>query len=284
MKSTLPYTFAIAGLSFLCAACGAAAPSQELLSARDAYQKLGKSGTAQSNPDGVRDAQRALAEAEEAHRDDAGSERERSAAYVAQRKSELAIAQADEAIARQDREKADQAYQAQLEGQLNATRAQLRMEQAVSEKAKKDQQGWRKKGEDLVITLSGVLFETGGHDLTADAKKRLDVVIHAVRQNPERTITIAGYTDSKGRADYNRTLSQKRADEVKRYLEGQGVAPSRIASVGRGEEDAIASNDTEQGRAENRRVEITLHRAGDLPERLPVKGTDPDPMLPGKGK
>jgi len=71
---------------------------------------------------------------------------------------------------------------------------------------------------------------------------------------------------------------------VKAYLQKQGVEASRINSVGHGEEDAIASNSTAEGRAENRRVEITLHRAGELPERVPVKGTDPEPAPVGKSK
>jgi OOP family OmpA-OmpF porin len=283
VKSSL-YIFAFAGLPLVCAACGAAGPSKELLTARDAYAKTNESGAAQENPEGTREAREALAAAEEAHRDDAGSERERSYAYIAMRKSELAMAQAGEASARRDREHADQVYHVQLERQLRSARDQLQTEQADSENAKKELVHWRKKGEDLVVTLSGVLFETGGHDLTSDARKRLDVVAHAVAQNPDRSITVAGFTDDKGKADYNLTLSQQRADEVKSYLEGKGITPSRIVSVGHGETEAIASNDTEEGRAENRRVEITLHRAGELPERQPVKGTDPEPMVSGKAK
>ena len=284
MKSIRSSIFVFAGLPFLCVACAAAGPSQELKTARDAYAKASDNGAAQGNPASTRDAQEALEAAEAAHRDDAGSEQERSYAYVAQRKSELAVAQAEEARAREEREQDEQAYQAKLEQRLSETQQELQAQQAASEKAQKDLVNWRKRGEDLVVTLSGVLFEKGGHDLSADAKKRLDVVVHTVKQNPERTITIAGYTDSSGRAETNRTLSQKRADEVKGYLQGKGIAASRIISEGHGEDNAIASNETAEGRAENRRVEITLHRAGDLPERQPVKGIDPEPMQMSKPK
>jgi outer membrane protein OmpA-like peptidoglycan-associated protein len=284
VKTTLPYLFAYAGLPILCAACGAAGPSQELKSARDAYATVNQSGAAQVNPDGAREAQQALEVAEEAHREDAGSEQERSAAYVAERKSQMALAQADEARAREDLEKAQLAYQAKLEQELSSAHQQLQATQAASDKASKEQMGWRKKGEDLVITLSGVMFETGGHELSADAKQRLDVVTHALKQSPERGVMIAGYTDDTGRADSNRALSQKRADAVKAYLAGQGVAASRIQSVGRGEDSPVASNDTAEGRAENRRVEITLTRAGELPERQPVKGTDSEPAGLGTPK
>jgi outer membrane protein OmpA-like peptidoglycan-associated protein len=275
VKSKL-YRLALAGLPLSLAACASAQPSQELRTARDAYAKTRQS-VAQVNPEGTLDAGRALGIAEKAHADDAGSALERSQAYVATRKSELAMAQAGEARARQDREKAEQLYQAQLERELSSLQQQLGAQQAASDQANRERVGWRQKGEDLVITLSGVVFETGGYELSEDAKTRLDVVVHAARQNPARTLTIAGFTDDTGRAETNRELSQKRANAVKAYLEGQGIASSRIFSEGRGESNPVASNDTTEGRAENRRVEITLERA-EPSERVPVKGTDPEPM------
>jgi outer membrane protein OmpA-like peptidoglycan-associated protein len=270
--------FALAGVPVLCAACAAAGPSKELKTARDAYAKLSQSDAAQVNPEGIREAKEALDAAEEAHRDDAGSEQERSAAYIAMRKADIATAQASESRAREDREKADQAYQAQLEQQLASTQQQLNAQKAATDKANKELVGWRKKGEDLVITVSGVSFETGGSELTPESKKRLDAVIGAVKQNPGRTITIAGFTDSKGSENTNLALSQKRADAVKAYLENQGATTSSIFAVGRGETSPVASNETAEGRAENRRVEITMHRAGEVTERQPVKGTDTEPM------
>jgi hypothetical protein len=114
VKNTRRYLFTIAGLAISCAACGASAPSKELLTARDAYAKVSTSSAAEENPDGTREAQTALAAAEASHLDDAGSDQERSAAYVATRKSELAAARAEESRLRLDREKAEQAYQGQL--------------------------------------------------------------------------------------------------------------------------------------------------------------------------
>jgi len=278
VKSIRATIFVFTGLPFLCLACASAGPSQELKTARDAYAKASSESAAQGDPASTRDAQEALEAAEAAHRDDAGSEQERAYAYVAQRKSELAVAQAEESRARDEREKSEEQYQAGLERELSAARQEIALQQAASDKAKKELAGWRKRGEDLVITLSGVIFETGGHELTADAKKRLDAVAHAAKQYPERGITIAGYTDSKGSEETNIALSQKRADAVKTYLESRGLAASRINSVGHGEDSPVASNDTAEGRAENRRVEITLDRAGALSERQPVKGVDPEPM------
>jgi outer membrane protein OmpA-like peptidoglycan-associated protein len=275
----------------LCAACGASAPSKELLTARDAYAKASTGAAAQENPEGVLDAQKALTAAEETHLEDAGSDQERSAAYVATRKSEVAVAQAEESRMRQDREKADQAYQAQLEKQLSSTQQQLSSTQqqletlqADADRAKNEQVGWRKRGENLVITLSGVSFDTGGHNLTPDAKKRLEVVAHALKEYPERSIAIAGYTDDKGREDANLALSQKRADSVKAYLISQGVPSQRLMSEGRGEANPVASNETPAGRAGNRRVEITLLPKGESPDRQLVKGVDTAPMDQKKPK
>jgi outer membrane protein OmpA-like peptidoglycan-associated protein len=255
-----------------------------LKTARDAYAKVSTSDAAKENPATTRDAQQAMEAAEKAHLDDAGSEAERSYAYVATRKAQLATARAEELQAREDRAMAEQAYQAQLQRELSSARQEAQAQELASAKAQKELQGWRKRGEDLVITLSGVLFDTGNHELTSDARKRLDVVVHAIKERPDRNLTVAGYTDSTGRDETNRALSQKRADVVKAYIQKQGVPASRITSVGHGEEDAVASNDTPEGRSENRRVEITLHRAGALPERQPVKGTDPEPLPTGKSK
>jgi outer membrane protein OmpA-like peptidoglycan-associated protein len=283
VKTTLPRRIALV-LPLAWAACGASDPSKELLTARDANTRLLQSDAARLNPTGTREAQEALSAAEEAHKDSAGSDKEKTAAYIAQRKSELALAQAEETRAHQDRDQADQAYQAQLEQQLSASHQQLQELQAASEKAQKEQVAWRKKGESLVVTLSGVLFDTGGHHLSADAKKRLDVVAHALKDNPTRAITITGYTDNKGRSETNRALSQKRADAVRTYLEKQGIPASRLGSEGRGDSNPVASNDTEQGRADNRRVEITMHPPGEAPERQLVKGTDSAPKGRAKPK
>jgi outer membrane protein OmpA-like peptidoglycan-associated protein len=282
VKSKL-YRLALAGLPLSLAACASAGPSQELKTARDAYAKTRQSA-AQVNPEGTMEAERALRAAEKAHTDDAGSALERTHAYVATRKSELAMAQAGEARAREDREKAEQVYQAELEREvgslhqaLQGKHQELQSQQSASDQAHRERAGWRRKGEDMVITLSGVVFETGGYELSSDAKTRLDVVIHAAKQNPSRSLTIAGFTDDTGRAETNRELSQRRANAVKAYLESQGIAASRIFSEGRGESNPVASNDTTEGRAENRRVEITLERA-EPSERMPVKGVDPEPM------
>jgi len=79
-----------------------------------------------------------------------------------------------------------------------------------------------------------------------------------LNQQPERAVVVEGHTDSQGSDSYNQTLSQNRADSVKVFLLEQGVAASRITSIGKGETSPIASNDTSSGRQLNRRVEIVI--------------------------
>lgn len=106
------------------------------------------------------------------------------------------------------------------------------------------------------IRLEGANFATGSSRLLPGAGAKLDEVVNAARQAPEIGITVTGYTDSTGNAQSNVKLSQARADAVKAYLTGKGVAASRITTDGKGVADPIADNGSAEGRAKNRRVEI----------------------------
>lgn len=115
-----------------------------------------------------------------------------------------------------------------------------------------------------VITLSGqVLFASGKATLLPTARMRLAQVATALKtQTPETIITVNGYTDSIGDAATNMQLSRERADAVRDFFVSQGIDASRIRSVGHGQENPIASNDTPEGRANNRRVELVLEDQG----------------------
>ena len=76
--------------------------------------------------------------------------------------------------------------------------------------------------------------------------------------NPDTNINVYGFTDSMGKDDYNQKLSEKRAAAVKSYLAQKGVPSGRMFSMGMGEADPVASNDTDMGRAKNRRVEFAI--------------------------
>lgn len=116
-----------------------------------------------------------------------------------------------------------------------------------------------RKGEDIVLNMPGnVTFRSGSADLNTQFFKVLDGVAAVARKYDKTIIEIAGHTDNVGGAAYNMQLSQRRADTVSRYLAGRGVAASRLMTAGGGEDHPIASNATEQGRAANRRVEVTL--------------------------
>lgn len=118
----------------------------------------------------------------------------------------------------------------------------------------------QRQGEDLNLVMPGnVAFTTGSANINSSFTSTLDSVASVLVKNPETTLTVSGYTDSKGNSAANQTLSKNRADSVARYLVSKGVSQNRIQSVGFGDSNPIASNDNEQGRSKNRRVEIKIH-------------------------
>lgn len=120
----------------------------------------------------------------------------------------------------------------------------------------------RREQEDLIITLNGsVLFESDEAELMTSAQRRLDAVAEALQGRETSTFVVEGHTDSRASDSYNQRLSQARAESVREYLVSEGVDQSDIRAVGRGEAEPVASNDTAEGRANNRRVEIHVREA-----------------------
>lgn len=115
-------------------------------------------------------------------------------------------------------------------------------------------------GEGIKITLpeSIVNFGFDSANLSTEAKSNLDKLATVLINNPDTDVNVYGYTDSKGTDSYNLSLSERRAMAVKNYLAQQGVPSSRMISSGRGEADPVATNDTDMGRAKNRRVEFAI--------------------------
>jgi len=105
--------------------------------------------------------------------------------------------------------------------------------------------------------LQGVNFEFDKADLTAEGKSILDRGAAMLESNPSVRVEIVGHTDSRGSDEYNQGLSDRRAESVRAYLESKGIAANRLSASGRGESAPVASNDTDEGRAQNRRVELT---------------------------
>lgn len=110
----------------------------------------------------------------------------------------------------------------------------------------------------LKDALEGVNFEFGNAVLTTESKPKLDNVAELLSKHASFKIKVSGYTDSSGADDLNLALSKKRAASVKEYLISDGVASSRIQAEGYGEANPIADNETEEGRAKNRRVEFKI--------------------------
>jgi outer membrane protein OmpA-like peptidoglycan-associated protein len=106
------------------------------------------------------------------------------------------------------------------------------------------------------IALYGILFDIDKATLQQDSIKELTHMVTLLRQNPDLKLEIQGHTDSQGTDSYNRTLSQKRAETVKSFLQLFGIQGERLQAKGYGETEPVASNDNDEGRARNRRVEL----------------------------
>lgn len=105
---------------------------------------------------------------------------------------------------------------------------------------------------------SGVTFDFNSATLKPDFRPALDQVVTTLKEYPSTFIDVSGHTDAIGSDAVNQELSERRAKAVADYLTYQGIATARIATRGYGKQFPVASNDTEEGRAQNRRVEIKL--------------------------
>ena len=114
------------------------------------------------------------------------------------------------------------------------------------------------EGIKLVLGENSVRFDTNKSTLTSSAKANLDKLVPVFNQYPDTNIQIYGYTDSTGTAEYNLKLSDQRAASVKSYLTGKGIRNSRFTTTGLGIADPVATNDTPEGRSQNRRVEFAI--------------------------
>ena len=109
-----------------------------------------------------------------------------------------------------------------------------------------------------LVTFGDVLFDFDQASLKANSRDSITTLANYLIKNPDRKVIVEGYTDSKGSAAYNQGLSERRANAVKNALVRAGVDPSRIVAQGYGKEYPVASNATNSGRAQNRRVEVTI--------------------------
>ena len=102
--------------------------------------------------------------------------------------------------------------------------------------------------------MSPITFAYNSAEISVDAAGVLDKAAAAIAQMPTAKVEVAGYTDSTGSAAGNRRLSQRRAEAVRAYLVGKGIADAQLTANGFGPDNPIATNDTDEGRAANRRI------------------------------
>jgi outer membrane protein OmpA-like peptidoglycan-associated protein len=261
----------------------ASKPSPELVDARRAYDRAEDSPAPKRDPRDLERAKLALDRAEEAHEADPGSAREQHLAQTAKRRADEARLRSEDRQARLEdttaTASAERARQRHADDVAAARVERERVEQthAVDDKpvtkaeARKASAALQNLGpianvkeepRGVVITLSGtLLFPNGEKEMSPIAKQNLDQVAHALAEQPaSTTFEVAGHTDDSGSDKQNKQLADQRAKAVADYLIGSGIDAARIRTAGYGEDRPIASNDTPEGRAENRRVEILVTR------------------------
>jgi outer membrane protein OmpA-like peptidoglycan-associated protein len=167
-----------------------------------------------------------------------------------------------ERTARQAIEEAEQAKalaaSSATAAQLARREAELAIEQADTLRRQLENLQLRQTESGVVVTLGDVLFESGQTELREEAMASLVEVVDLLQSEPDKNIRIEGHTDSVGDANTNLEISQKRADAVFEALVSLGVDASRVTTQGMGEDFPIASNESEEGRAQNRRVDVIL--------------------------
>jgi len=262
-------------------ACASSQTTHQLADARAAYDDAENSSAPTRNPSELADARRALDRAERAHDENPGSDREATLAARAERKARVAMRHADgrgayPAESREDRaareeRRADlakaEAEQAKVdrervrEGADHTVTAAERKRSAAALQNLTQVANVKEEPRGIVITMSGsLLFPSGEEELSPIARRNLDQVADAIQSQPVGTdVTVEGHTDNTGSDTQNMQLSTHRAQAVADHLIQRGVPSDHVRVIGYGEKQAIASNDTAEGRASNRRVEIVVN-------------------------
>jgi len=124
-------------------------------------------------------------------------------------------------------------------------------------------------GEGIQVTFdSGILFDVNSSTLRSAAQQNLTDLVRSLEEYEGTDVLVVGHTDSTGAEDYNQSLSERRADAARNFLIGAGLEPTRVQAMGRGEMEPVASNDTEMGRQDNRRVEVAIFASEEMQREM----------------
>ncbi|MNJ48044.1 Outer membrane porin F precursor [compost metagenome] len=238
---------ALLALSVGLAACSTQ-PNANLESARTNFSTL------QSNPQAskvaaleTKEAQDYLNKADKAYMEKEDQEQVDQLAYLTNQRIEVA----KQTIALRTAEaNLNDASDKRAQAQLDARDAQIKKLQD-SLNAKQTERG-------TLVTFGDVLFDFDKATLKSSAYPNITKLAQFLQQNPDRKVIVEGYTDSKGSTNYNQSLSERRASSVRMALVRAGVDPARIVAQGYGKEFPVADNSSNSGRAQNRRVEVTI--------------------------
>jgi len=258
--------------------CAASQAPKELVDARAAYTHAETGYAKEYSPASLHEAKTALDHAEAQFSDNGDSPITRDTAYVATRKAEMADAQGmtqhyqrELEAAKQQQGKMEAKNAAATQQELAKTKEQLAQEQAARREAEQrsnealdklaaaNAAAVKHESRGTVITLSGgVLFASGKSVLLPGAQNGLNQVAEALKAQPDTKLLVEGHTDSTGSDQTNLALSKARAEAVQSYLASHGIAQDRMTANGLGASRPIADNNTPEGRANNRRVEIIV--------------------------
>jgi outer membrane protein OmpA-like peptidoglycan-associated protein len=255
-KTTLA---AVAAVSVALGTGCAPRTNRALERAEAAYQQAaGNSDIAQNAPVALHEADQALERARREWAEHKDEKDTNALAYVAERRVDIARAVAERKKAEDEAQALDQDREKVL---LEARTGEARRERARVRQLEQQLHA-RQTERGMVVTFGDVLFETDSAVLRPGAMRDLQRLVAVLRQEPGRQVTIEGHTDSTGSADYNRRLSEERADAVRDALVTNGIDPARITARGLGESYPVASNATSAGRQQNRRVEVIIASGG----------------------
>ena len=261
MKTT--HVLMIAGVALITACASAPKQIPILDQARSDVQTL------QQDPRAAQDASQDLAAARsslntaEAAMKDGKRETVEHYAYLASRQAQigeahLAEVRAKEQVAKGEADRNRVLLDARTE-EAESMAAKARMAEATEAMQRELAELQAKQTErGMVVTLGDVLFNTGAATLLPGADLALGRLAEALQKNPDMRVIVEGHTDSQGSDSYNEDLSRRRSQAVRDALVARGVAGDRIETIGRGEAFPVASNDSAEGRQQNRRVEIVF--------------------------